>query len=253
MYHNSEIILKVEGLTKNYPGHTTPALQGLDLEIRRGEILGLLGPNGAGKTTAVSIMSTLLVPSSGSVKICNCDISNRSKVRKIRRQIGLVPQDIALYQQLSARENLEFWGSLYGLQGKEKKERIDFCLDFVGLTKKSDERTAFFSGGMKRRLNIAAALMHQPLLLYLDEPTVGIDTQSRSMILDRLSRLRSQGTAMVYTTHYMEEVEELCDRVMILDQGIVVADGVPADLVRIHQCGNLQELYLSLTGRQLRD
>jgi ABC-2 type transport system ATP-binding protein len=234
-----------------YRGNREPSLAGLDLTIPAGALFGLLGPNGAGKTTAISIMSTILKPSAGTVRIFGLD--TRKEKRRVKALLGLVPQELALYQPLTANENLRFFGRLYGLSGPELKRRIAECLEFVGLADRGDQLVHTFSGGMKRRLNLAAGILHQPKLLFLDEPTVGIDAQSRNLILDRLAHLNQQGTTMIYTTHYMEEAERLCSEVAIIDMGKVIAGGRPAELIRAGGHCTLQELFFALTGRKLRD
>jgi len=246
-----EIALAARGLVKVYSGAEHPALAGLDITIEAGEIFGLLGPNGAGKTTAISIMSTLLRPTGGSVEIFGLDVQkNPAAVKEI---VGLVPQDIALYKALSARENLSYFARLYGLYGIEATRRVDECLELVGLAESADQRVGLFSGGMKRRVNLAIGILHRPRLLFLDEPTVGIDAQSRNMIMDRLDRLNTEGTTMLYTTHYMEEAEKLCSAVAIMDHGQVISQGRPANLMQQCDCATLQELFISLTGHKLRD
>ena len=245
-------VLEVRKLVKIYRGSDTPAVDGLDFTVHAGEIFGLLGPNGAGKTTAISIICTLLRPTSGSVSLCSIDAARHpSEVRKL---FGLAPQEIALYPTLTARENLRYFGRLYGLSGRPLARRIDECLAITGLEGSGEKRVDTFSGGMKRRANLAAAILHAPKILFLDEPTVGIDAQSRNMILENLSALRVAGTTIVYTTHYMEEAEQLCDRVAVMDRGRIVAEGAPADLVgEAEDCDNLEQLFLRLTGKQLRD
>lgn len=245
-------ILQVRGLVKIYPGATTPAVDGLDFSVREGEIFGLLGPNGAGKTTVISIVCTLLRPTSGRVTLCSVD--TQIDPAGARSLFGLAPQEIALYPTLTARENLRYFGSLYGLSGSALRRRIDESLDRVGLSESGDQRIDAFSGGMKRRANLAAAILHTPRVLLLDEPTVGIDAQSRNLILVNLKSLRENGATIVYTTHYMEEAESLCDRVAILDMGRIIADGSPRELIgRMDGCANLEETFLCLTGRELRD
>ncbi len=245
-------ILAAHQLVKVYTGADRPAVDGLDITIRPGEIFGLLGPNGAGKTTTISIMSTLLLPTSGSVSICNTDGIKHPK--KVRRMISLVPQDIALYPEMTARENLRYFGRLFGLQGKKLAERIENCLEQVGLENKGDKRVFSCSGGMKRRINLAVGILNKPIILFLDEPTVGIDAQSRNMILEKLLLLKDTGTTIVYTTHYMEEAEKLCTRIIILDDGKNIAEGRPRELVEdAPGCNNLQDFFFSLTGRDLRD
>jgi ABC-2 type transport system ATP-binding protein len=221
------VMVEVKDLTMRYGERT--ALTGIGFEIDRGELFGLLGPNGAGKTTLISVLSTLLKPSSGLVTIGSMDIVHQAK--KIKHSIGTVPQEIALYPTLSARENLSFYGRMYGLHGLQLKKRIDELLEMIGLTDRKHERVQNFSGGMKRRLNLAVGLIHKPSLLLMDEPMVGVDPQSRNHILESIRTLKSEGTTMIYTTHYMEEAEQLCDRVAILDEGRLIALDSPQQLV----------------------
>ncbi|MDR2018090.1 MAG: ABC transporter ATP-binding protein [Syntrophobacterales bacterium] len=244
-------ILGVHNLSKVYPRASRPALNGVNLTIGEGSIFGLLGPNGAGKTTAISIMSTLLQPTVGTVTICGIDtVKYPGQVRSL---IGCVPQEIALYQNLTGRENLRFFGRMYGLRGKILEARVSESIDFVGLNESADQRVFTYSGGMKRRANLAVGILHGPKLLFLDEPTVGIDPQSRSLILERLARLKDRMT-MVYTTHYMEEAELLCSYVAVIDAGSIIAEGPPAELIsRYPGCLNLEALFIRLTGKQLRD
>jgi len=243
--------LETTALVHAYQRTGRPALDGLDLQVRTGDIFGLLGPNGAGKTTAISIICSLIRPTAGQVRIFGVDIIKHP--RWARTMIGLVPQDIALYGELSGRENLSFFGKLYGLSGGELRNRVAECLDFVGLVERADQKVYTYSGGMKRRANLAVGILHRPRLLFLDEPTVGIDAQSRNMILERLTHLREQGTTMLYTTHYMEEAEQLCSTVAIMDQGRVLATGRPAALCRERGAADLQALFFELTGKKLRD
>jgi ABC-2 type transport system ATP-binding protein len=245
-------VLQVDQLVKVYRGATAPAVNGLSFSVQSGEIFGLLGPNGAGKTTAISIICTLLRQTSGSVMLCSRDtVLNPSGVRGL---FGLAPQDIALYPSLSARENLSYFGRLYGLAQRPLSDRIDHCLALVGLSDNADTRIDSFSGGMKRRANLAAAILHTPRLLILDEPTVGIDAQSRNMILENLKKLRDAGMTIIYTTHYMEEAEQICNRVAIMDKGSIIATGTPKELIgQVAGCANLEDYFLHLTGKQLRD
>ena len=247
-----EKALVVKDLVKIYKGSSDPALSDLDISVNNGDIFGLLGPNGAGKTTAISIMSTLLRPTSGSVIICGIDaVKHPNRIKKL---IGLVPQDIALYANLTVRENLRYFGRICGLKGQKLKDRIAECLEMVGLEEKADQRIFTFSGGMKRRANLAAGVLHQPRILFLDEPTVGIDAQSRNMILEKLSLLKEAGTTMIYTTHYMDEAEQLCARVAIIDEGHIVAEGSPQQLInRPPGYAGLKDMFLALTGKRLRD
>ena len=245
-------VVAASGLAFRYPGAVQAAVDGLSLSIREGEVFGLLGPNGAGKTTTISLLSTLLRPAGGSLQVCGIDLLR--KPRKVRSQIGLVPQEIALYQSLSARENLRYFGRLFGLGGKSLDLRVEECLELVGLRQQGDRRIETYSGGMKRRANLAAGIVHRPRLLFLDEPTVGIDPQSRNAIMENLRLLQEEGMTLIYTTHYMEEAQQLCTRLAIVDKGRVIAEGMPDELVAaVSGCGNLEELFLHLTGGQLRD
>jgi ABC-2 type transport system ATP-binding protein len=244
-------VLTARELGKHYAGMVRPAVDGLDLTIFRGEILGLLGPNGAGKTTTIAMLSTTLRPDRGRVMVCGLDTLRET--RRARAHIGLVPQEIALYAELTAAENLNFFGRLQQLRGGDLKKACGEALAAVGLGNSAHQKVATFSGGMKRRTNLAAGLLHRPDLLFLDEPTVGIDAQSRQLILEKLLDLKSQGLTMLYTTHYMEEAAQLCDRVAIMDQGRLLRTGAPGELVADAGCRDLGELFLQLTGRELRD
>jgi ABC-2 type transport system ATP-binding protein len=228
-----------------------PAVAALDLTILQGEIFGLLGPNGAGKTTTIAILSTTLGPEGGTVTVCGENLLKNT--HRARRRIGLVPQEIALYPELTANENLDFFGRMHHLKGAALKAAREAALAAVGLSARGDQKVATFSGGMKRRINLAAGLLHRPAMLFLDEPTVGIDAQSRHLILDKLLALKAEGLTMLYTTHYMEEAEQLCDRVAIMDRGRILRTGPPGELVAAEECRDLGELFLHLTGRELRD
>jgi ABC-2 type transport system ATP-binding protein len=222
-------VLTLSGLRKRY-GETI-AVDGLSLAVRRGEVLGLLGPNGAGKTTTVHLAVGLLAPDAGEVAI---EGHGSPRDPKVRRHLGVAPQELAIYEQLGAEENLRFFGRVYGLRGRALAERVDWALDFAALSDRRKDRTATFSGGMKRRLNLAAALVHDPALLLLDEPTAGVDPQSRNAILEKVLDLRRRGRTVVYTTHYMEEAARICDRVAIVDHGRVLALDTVEGLVRAH-------------------
>lgn len=222
-------LLKVVELHKAFG--STKAVDGISLEVNKGEVFGLLGPNGAGKSTTISMISTLIKPSSGSITYDGRDIGSEPKA--IRKRLGVVPQDIALYPTLSGYENLAFWGSMYGLKGAELKRRIGEVSEIIGLNGRLKDRVDKYSGGMKRRINIGAALLHKPELLIMDEPTVGIDPQSRNHILDTVLELNRQGMTIIYTSHYMEEVEYLCSRICIMDQGRIIASGTKEELVEL--------------------
>jgi ABC-2 type transport system ATP-binding protein len=224
----SNALLRVEGLVKSYG--TRRAVDGVSFGVGAGQTVGLLGPNGAGKSTTVSMLCGLLRPDAGQVLLDGQPVTTGAA--NVKRRIGLVPQDLALYDDLSAHENLRLFGALYGLKGKPLDERIARVLALVNLLDRAREKPATFSGGMKRRLNIAAALLHDPDLLILDEPTVGVDPQSRNAIFDTLEALKAQGRSLIYTSHYMEEVERLADHIVIIDHGKVLADDSPAALHR---------------------
>ena len=236
----TESILIAKDLRKTYGDNE--AVKGISFSILRGEIFSLLGPNGAGKTTTINMLSCLIEPTSGTAEIAGHAVPGDTL--NVRRAIGVVPQEIALYDALSARQNLEFWGRLYDMSGKELTHRIDEVLEQVGLSDRAKDKVKTFSGGMKRRINIAAGLLHKPQLLFMDEPTVGIDPQSRRRILDMVRELRQQGMTVLYTTHYMEEAEELSDRVGIIDKGKLIALGTQAELTKV--VGELETLRLHL-------
>ena len=246
------VALEAHQLTHRYPGAPVAAVDGIDLILHAGEIVGLLGPNGAGKTTAISILSTIMVPSAGSLIIDGIDPWRHPRVA--RRRIGLVPQQIALYPTLTTRENLLFFGRLQGLRGRRLAGRIDAVLDSVGLAQRADQPIATFSGGMQRRANLAVGLLHEPKVLFLDEPTVGIDPQSRQLILERIAALKDDGTTVLYTTHTMEEAQRLCQRVAIMDRGHILAQDTVAHLLADSPgTRDLGELFLNMTGHALRD
>lgn len=221
-------ILIVEDLWKSYG--ETKAVQGLTFELSKGEFFGLLGPNGAGKTTTIGLLTGLIEPDRGHVTIGGVHLF--LKPMEAKAKLGLVPQNFALYPTLSARDNLVFFGRIYGLRGKRLEERIASALEIVALSDRAQQTVATFSNGMKRRLNIAAGLLHEPEMLILDEPTVGVDTQSRIAILESIHSLNQSGVTILYTTHYMEEAQRLCDRVAIMDQGQIIALHSPAHLIQ---------------------
>lgn len=221
-------MLEVSGLRKSY--RDVVAVAGVSFRAEKGETLGLLGPNGAGKTTTVSMIAGLVRPDAGEVRIGGRHM--RSDTDPAKRGIGLVPQDMGLFEEMPARENLHLFGALYGMNGAGLKRAIAEVLDLVGLTDRSKDRVKDFSGGMKRRLNLAASLLHDPQLLLLDEPTVGVDPQSRNAIFENLEVLKKRGKTLLYTTHYMEEAERLCDRLVIIDHGKIIRDDTLQNLYR---------------------
>lgn len=221
--------IKIDNLKKSFG--ELQAVQGVDFSAEKGEILSLLGPNGAGKSTIISMLSGLLAPDGGDVSIMGHSVTKEPGAAKA--SLGVVPQDIALYPDLSARENLVFWGKMYGLRGAVLKTRVDEVLEIIGLSGRQKDRVSKFSGGMKRRVNIGAALLHIPDVVIMDEPTVGIDPQSRRHILDNVKELNRQGMAVLYTTHYMEEAAELSDHIAIMDLGKVIAYGTHDELIKL--------------------
>jgi ABC-2 type transport system ATP-binding protein len=273
-------MLELKNLTKRYGERV--AVDRLSLSVKRGERFGLLGPNGAGKTTTISMLVGALKPDSGEILFNGEPLSGECD--PLKRKIGYVPQELALYEDLTAAENLRFFGAVYGLGGAKLTARVEYGLEVAGLTDRAKSRVRAYSGGMKRRLNLAAALLHEPELLVLDEPTVGVDPQSRNAIFEALEKLATEGITLLYTTHYMEEVERLCERIAIMDQGQIVAEGTQAELrellptaqkraitleadeallelLKSHglswqeatERGGLESVFLHLTGRSLRD
>jgi ABC-2 type transport system ATP-binding protein len=241
-------MLQVNVIRKSYGSLT--AVDGVSLRAGRGETVGLLGPNGAGKTTTVSIIAGLMHPDSGEVLIEGSPL--RGDTDPVKRKIGLVPQDLALYDEMPARANLSLFAALYGLDGAPAQKAIAAALDLVGLADRANDKVAGFSGGMKRRLNLAVALLHDPQILLLDEPTVGVDPQSRNAIFDNLETLKKRGKTLVYTTHYMEEAERLCDRLVIIDHGKVIADDTLPGLYRLLPVTNLLRVELEESRNDLR-
>ena len=249
--------IELEGLGYSYGD--LEAVRPLWLRIAAGETFGLLGPNGAGKTTTLSMLSTLLAPTSGDAIVFGRSLAREPEA--VRRLVGLVPQDISLYLELTAEENLRFFGSLGGIHGPELRRRSDELLEKVSLSARRADRVRTFSGGMKRRLNLACSLVHKPRLVLLDEPTVGVDPHSRESLFEMVQQLAADGAAVLYTTHYMEEAERLCDRVAILDEGSIIAQGTHRELLELvgdepvvePPRADLGRVFMHLTGRELRD
>jgi ABC-2 type transport system ATP-binding protein len=247
-------VLAVRHLRKTYG--SVVAVDDVSFAVEPGQLLGLLGPNGAGKSTTVAMIAGLVTADGGEVTIAGEPLAGDADIKK--RLIGLVPQDLALYDELPAAANLRLFGALYGLAGRELEAAIGSALLLVGLTERAGDRVKTFSGGMKRRLNLAAGLLHDPAILLLDEPTVGVDPQSRNAIFENLEQLKQRGKALLYTTHYMEEAERMADRIVVMDHGRVLADdtlpGLREQAGREAGAGaSLESLFLSLTGRTLRD
>jgi ABC-2 type transport system ATP-binding protein len=227
--NTNSIAIKVSNLRKAFG--ELQAVQGVSFDVPQGEIFSLLGPNGAGKTTTLSMLATLLRPDEGDALVMGHSI--RRDPMGVKSVLGVVPQEIALYEDLSARENLTFWGKMYGLRGAALRQRVGQVLDVIGLRDRANGRVAQFSGGMKRRVNIGVALLHKPQVIYMDEPTVGIDPQSRRNILDSVVALKNEGMTVLYTTHYMEEAQEISDHIAIMDHGQLIAVGAHAELIKL--------------------
>ncbi|OJW85283.1 MAG: ABC transporter ATP-binding protein [Bacteroidetes bacterium 46-16] len=244
--------IEIDGLHKQYKGAWNPALDGLSLSVKKNQVMGLLGPNGAGKTTCINILCGLVDADSGSARIYDMDCSRDTLA--IRRMTGVVPQQIALFYNMSAWENFMYIGRLYGLQDNIVKERAQNLLERLGLEKHADKRVGRYSGGMKRRANIIASLLHEPQLLVLDEPTAGVDVQSRAMIMSFLDEYHKRGNTILYTSHLLEEAEQLCDEVVIIDEGKFIVNGSPKELVaQTAGCSRLEDVFLHYTGHSVRD
>jgi ABC-2 type transport system ATP-binding protein len=245
-------IIEILNLTKTFKHATEPAVNDISFSINRNEIFGLLGPNGAGKTTTISILCGLFPPTSGKILIDGKDI--HTELTSIKNIVGIVPQDIALYPTLTARENLAFYGSMYGLHGKDLKEKIEVWLQKLGLIDAAKRKVSTYSGGMKRRVNLIAGVLHSPKILFLDEPTVGVDVHSRNVIIEHLKEVNAAGTTIIYTSHHMEEAENFCTRVSIIDNGKILTEGTPSELISKNAGStNLENVFLNLTNRKLRD
>lgn len=241
----------IQNLSFQYPGNEAPSFTGLNLQISKGDRFGLFGPNGAGKTTLMNLMTGLLKPGEGSIALAGVKVG-RHKYR-VNRLFGFVPQDFSFYQELSPAENLEFFGAWYGLSRNKIKQKTDELLSIMGLEDVRDKQVQQFSGGMKRRVNLAIGVIHNPGILFLDEPTVGVDVQTRHAIINYLIELNRNGTTLIYTSHQLNEAEDLCNQVALMDNGQVMAQGSLDGLLKQHRHHDLEELFLNLTGKHFRD
>ncbi len=246
------VIVQIEGLTKQYTEAAKPAVSNLNLEIPTGAVYGLLGPNGAGKSTMVMMLCGLMKPDKGTIKILGMDVNENGS--DVRNRIGVAPQEIALFPTLTAYENLFYFGRMYGLKSAAIKKSIDSYLETFGLVDKAHKLVQTFSGGMKRRLNLIAALLHDPTILILDEPTAGVDVQSRNMVIDFLQQLKSKGVTIIYSSHFLDEAEKLCTNLAVIDEGKLIIQGTPSNVMAQHKdCNNIEQLFLKLTGKNIRD
>ena len=245
-------MINIEHISKKYKESDSYSVSDLNLLIVEKEIFGLLGPNGAGKTTLISILCSLIKPTSGSFSINGLTYDNNKN--KLKQLIGIVPQEYALYPSLTAFENLKYFGSMYGLKGKTLDKKINSYLNHLGLIDFANKKIETFSGGMKRRINLIASILHNPKVLFLDEPTVGVDVQSKHVIIEFLKELNKQGTTIIYTSHHLNEAETFCTRVAIIDHGKLVIKGKPKELVNKSEGShNLEDVFINLTGKALRD
>lgn len=244
-----EMAITIDRLTKKFEDVT--AVDGLNLSIERGELFGLLGPNGAGKTTTINILCGLLEPTSGAISVGGYDVQKETE--KVKELIGVCPQDTATYPYLTGRENVELFGNLYAMPKEKLKKNTDELLEKLSLTQDTNRRLGKYSGGMKRRINLIMALVHDPEIAFLDEPTVAMDPQSRHAVWDFIRELKKRGKTIILTTHYMEEAEELCDRVGIIDHGKLIALGSPKQLKDKFKAKDLEDVFIQLTGRKIRE
>ena len=245
----TEYAIEVNHLYKKYKESIDFALNDVSFVVQKGEIYGILGPNGAGKTTLLSILFGSIVPTSGQFAICGLQYYNNAKA--IRYKLGVVPQEYALYPTLTARENLQYFGSIYGLRGSVLRQRIEEALQRVELLDVADRKIKHFSGGMKRRINLIAGILHHPEVLFLDEPTVGVDVSSKNIIIEYLKELNTQGMSVLYTSHHLQEAQDFCHRVGILNQGRLLTENTPEVLIRNTQAQNLEEVFIRLTSNNL--
>lgn len=249
---DNQAIISIDKLSKQFKGAETPTLKSISLQVERGSIYGLLGPNGAGKTTLISIICGIIEASSGTILINGKKLASDSK--ELKQLIGVVPQDIALYPMLTARENLAFYGAMFGIHGEELQSKINDWLERLGLSHAADRRIDKFSGGMKRRINLIASILHDPKILFLDEPTVGVDVQSRTVIIEQLQALNKEGMTIIYTSHHLDEAEQFCTHIGIIDYGEIIVSGAPSELIKNTEgAKNLEDVFLHLTKRKLRD
>jgi ABC-2 type transport system ATP-binding protein len=245
-------VIEIVSLSKKYKEADFFAVDDLSLSVNRGEIFGLLGPNGAGKTTLISMLCGLVKPTSGTFTIEGHNY--RDNGYAIKKAIGVVPQEYALYPTLTARENLIYFGSMYGLKGKNLRSKVDDALDHLGLAKFANKKTDTYSGGMKRRVNLIAGMLHNPSVLFLDEPTVGVDVHSKNVIIEYLKQVNTSGTTIIYTSHHLVEAQDFCTRIAIIDNGRILIKGTSAQLITATpNAHNLEDVFLSLTGKELRD
>ncbi|MCF2447489.1 ABC transporter ATP-binding protein [Dyadobacter sp. CY345] len=243
--------IQIENITQRYKSAQEDSLSNVTLQINEGDVYGLLGPNGAGKTTLISILCGIIPPSYGNV---NYYIGGKKIDEQERRSLlGFVPQEYAFYQELTPKQNLDYFGAMYNLSRAELSVRIDELLEELGLTKVANKEVSTFSGGMKRRVNLAIGLIHNPVILFLDEPTVGVDVQSKNAIIKYLEEINRTGTTIVYTSHHMSEAEEFCNRIALIDHGKVVAEGGMSELLEKNSASSLQDLFIKLTGEEYRD
>ncbi len=245
-------IIQISELSKKYISADFFSVNKLNLTIYEGQIFGLLGPNGAGKTTLISLLCGLLKPSNGEIEIQGLKYAKQAN--QIKKIIGVVPQEYALYPTLTAKENLRYFGSMYGLQGKYLNNKIDENLEYLGLLSFADKKIETFSGGMKRRVNLIAGILHEPKILFLDEPTVGVDVQSKNAIINYLQKSNLKGTTIIYTSHHLTEAQEFCTEIAIIDKGKIYMQGTPENLINsVPDAHNLEDVFLSITGNNLRD
>jgi ABC-2 type transport system ATP-binding protein len=238
-------MIRIEQVDKIYKGSSEYAVKNMSLTVKPGEVYGLLGTNGAGKTTTFSMLCGLFPPTSGSIHINGYSV--KSELSKIKQNLGVVPQNIALYPTLTGRENLSFFGSMYGLKRPHLKERINTCMESFELSKHADKKVKHYSGGMKRKINLIAGILHEPELILLDEPAVGIDAHSRLEIMEQLKTINRNGATIVYTSHYLEEAEKFCTEIAIIDEGKLIINGKPEALIKENNCTNLEALFFKLT------